>query len=107
MAYGILGLTPFELFAMTPREIISAVQGRGEYEQAQNQARWYKVAWLTAYLLQPHSKKKLTAEKLLGPKFMAGMKGAAPPPPKLVTTTAREELDSIRRMLKMTGEAHA
>lgn len=110
LAYGVLGLKPLELYAMTPREILRAVRGRSDYEEAQLHGQWYRMAWQTAYLLQPYSgKKKLTAEKLLGPKFMAKMKkGSTPAPPKLVTTSVREELDSIREMLATEpGSSHA
>lgn len=47
---------------MTPPEFAKMVAG---YRKRQEQ-EWYRTAWLACYILAPHSKRKLTPEKLLG-----------------------------------------
>lgn len=103
-AYGVLGLRPLELYAMTPREILKAFEGRAQWEDSQTYGQWYRVAWLTSHLLAPWVKKPTSPAKLLGPQFMAKVKGDQPPPPKLEEGNAREELDSIKSIL---GISHA
>ena len=39
---------------MTPAELVSAVEGANVREEAE----WYRQAWFTAYLLQPHYRDK-------------------------------------------------
>jgi hypothetical protein len=47
---------------MTPREFWLTVEGFRKQEERQME----RLAWQTAYLLQPWSKKKVTVDKLLG-----------------------------------------
>lgn len=49
---------------MTPADFDLAVQA---YRNRQED-EWYRTAWMVAYLLKPHTKKKITPEKLLGRK---------------------------------------
>jgi hypothetical protein len=62
-----LGLTPWEFWRCTPSELQDIAEGKREQEEAE----WERAAWMTAYLLQPHSKKgkKITPRQLLGRGF--------------------------------------
>jgi hypothetical protein len=57
-----MGLKPWEFARLTPSEFTAMVEG---YRKRQEQ-EWYRTAWLACYVLAPHSKRKLTPEKLLG-----------------------------------------
>ncbi|MFW6079006.1 MAG: phage tail assembly chaperone [Gemmatimonadota bacterium] len=61
-AYGALGLTPDALWAMTPREYGAAKRGRERERERDLEA----LAWQTAHLLQPWSKRRITPKDLLG-----------------------------------------
>ena len=67
MAYDI-GLQPWNdadaFWNMTPAEFdrtVAAYRKRIDDE-------WYRTAWMVAWIMRPHIKKKITPEKLLGRK---------------------------------------
>jgi hypothetical protein len=57
-----MGLKPWEFDRLTPPEFARMLKGY----QARQEQEWYRTAWLACYILAPHSKRKLTPEKLLG-----------------------------------------
>ena len=63
------GCTPAEL-----GEVVEAARRRAERD-------WYRTAWLACYVLAPHTKKKLTPEKLLGKVKATGGAKARPERP--------------------------
>ena len=70
-----MGLKPWEFWRLTPAELEEQVEGY----KAREERAWYRTAWLACYVLAPHTKKKLTPEKLLGKVVATG--GTKPSPP--------------------------
>lgn len=63
-----MGLRPWEFWRLTPAELEEQVEGYRVREERE----WYRTAWLACYVLAPHTKKKLTPEKLLGKVVASG-----------------------------------
>lgn len=62
IALGPLGLLPQQFWDMTPGELKDMVEGFKLREELE----WRKTAQLAAWIVSPHLKKPVTADKLLG-----------------------------------------
>ena len=62
IGYGALNLKPDEFWDLTFAEFNLMVEGYKWREERE----WERTAQLAAWLLSPHTKKKITADKLLG-----------------------------------------
>lgn len=61
-AFGPLALMPQQFWEMTPGELKEVIEGY----QLRNELEWRKIAQLAAWIVSPHLKKPVTADKLLG-----------------------------------------
>jgi hypothetical protein len=67
LAFDISPNVGLRFWTFTPFQFGQIVAGW----QAREDAEWYRVAWMTAHMLAPWSKKTLKPETLLGPQFLA------------------------------------
>ena len=67
IAYGQLGLKPWEFAEMTPREFRATLDAQGDVEMLRREQR----AWAVGHLLAVLTKKTITLDRLLGPTYTA------------------------------------
>lgn len=65
LAYGELGLKPWEFWRLTPREFDLCVAGFKRREDRM----WHLAGWLGVLVTAPHTRKRFKVEDLVGRKL--------------------------------------
>lgn len=62
IAYGPLNLMPEQFWSLTYKEFLELVEGY----KYRNELEWRKIAQLASWIMAPHLKRPISADKLLG-----------------------------------------
>jgi len=57
MAFGVIGLTPYEFWRMSLKEFRLTQRGFFERQKSEIQRTWEQARFISFYILQPHAKR--------------------------------------------------
>lgn len=64
-AFGQVGLSPEAFYDLTPRQWANKVSGWEAQINLIQQQEWERIRWQTTWLVNPHTKKKLSPKDLM------------------------------------------